>query len=163
MQIMLENNIDRCSLNVFNGKNVVEKYNINLCHLNSSHGNTFTPYDVCPAIWKTDSLKELFNAFPNETYRSSELNNNLQTFCRNNLTCYGLQKINEKIYYCLGRPYLFSFKVLFITIKNEMMLPIDVYMDMKDDFLYFLKKYNLNEKIKFNNNYSFILNNFRCL
>ena len=161
MQIMLENRIDRCSLNVFNGENIIENYNIKLCHLNSAHGNTLTPYDVCPAIWKTDSLKELFDIFPNETYRTSELNDNLQMFCRNNLRCFGLQKTNEKIYYCLGRPYLEYFKVLFITIKNDMLFPVEVYMDMKNEFLYFLQKYKLTEKINYNYNCSFIVNNFK--
>jgi len=158
--IMHENNIDRCSLNAFDGKNVIENYNIKLCHLNSAHGNTFTPYDVCPAIWKTDSLNNLFNAFPNETYKTSELNKGLQMFCRNNLSCFGLQKTNEKIYYCLGRPYLQQFKILFITIGGELMFPVDVYMDMKEEFLYFLEKYSLSKKTK-KNNYHFILNNFK--
>ena len=161
IQIMLENRIDRCSLNVFNGKHIVKNYNIKLCDLNSAHGNTLTPYDVCPAIWKTDSLKKLFNTFPNETYRTSELNEELQIFCRNNLRCFGLQKINAKIYYCLGRPYFEYFKILHITIKNELMLPVDVYMDVKNEFLYFLEKYKLTEKIKSNHKYSFILNNFK--
>jgi len=161
MQIMLENSIDRCSLNVFNGKHIIENYNIKLCHLNSAYGNTITPYDVCPAIWKTDSFKKLFSKFPNETYRTSELNEELQIFCRNNLRCFGLQKTNEKIYYCLGRPYFEYFKILHITIKNELMFPVEVYMDMKNEFLYFSKKYNLIEKIKNNHNYGFILNNFK--
>ena len=161
IQIMVENRIDRCSLNVFNGKHIVENYNIKLCHLNSAYGNTLTPYDVCPAIWKTDSFKKLFNTFPNETYKISELNEELQIFCRNNLRCFGLQKTNEKIYYCLGRPYFECFKIVFITIKNELVFPVEVYMDMKNEFLYFLEKYKLTEKIKINHNCSFIVNNFK--
>jgi len=163
IQIMLENNIDRCSLNVFNGQNIVGNYGVKLCDLNTAQGNTFTPYDVCPTIWKTTSFKKLFEHFPNETYRTSELNSQLQYFCKNDMTCYGIQKTNEKTYYCLGRPYSEYFKILFITIKNEITFPIEVYMDMKADFLYLFEKYKLSEKIKINNNYGFVLQNFKPL
>ena len=160
-QLMMENNIDRCSLNVFNGNDIIENYGIKLCNLNSARGNTFTPYDVCPAIWKTESFKLLFESFPNETYRTSELNQSLQSFCSKNFKCFGLQKTSERIYYCLGRPYLIFFKILHITIQGEITFPPKVYMDMQSEFLYFFKKYKLSEKIKINNNYQFVLNNFK--
>jgi hypothetical protein len=162
-RIMGENHIDRCCLNVFDGINIIENYNVKLCNLNSAHGNTFTPYDVCPAIWKKESFKQLFETFSTETYRTSELNETLQKFCRNNFKCFGLQKTDEKIYYCLGRPYKEYFKILHITIKNEIPFPLEVYMDMKSDFLYFFEKYKLSEKIKINNNYEVILKYFKPL
>jgi hypothetical protein len=160
---MTEYSIDRCSLNVFNGTNIIDKYGIKICNLNNARGNTTTPYDVCPAIWNKNSLNTLFETFPNETYRTSELNDNLQSFCRNNFKCYGQQKSIEKIFYCLGRPYLNNFKILHITIKSEILNPLDVYMDMKEDFTYYSNKYRLFDFIKTNNNYDFILNNFICL
>lgn len=160
-QIMSENHIDRCSLNVFDGGNTIENYNIKLCDLNSAHGNTLIPYDVCPAIWKKESFKNLFETFSTETYRTSELNKTLQKFCRNTFKCFGLQKTDEPIYYCLGRPYNEYFKILFITIQNEITFPPEVYMDMKSEFVYFFEKYKLSEKIKINNNYKFLLNQFR--
>ena len=162
-QLMLENNIDRCSLNVFNGNNVIEKYGIKLCNLNSARGNTLTPYDVCPAIWKTASFKLLLESFPDETYKTSELNESLQSFCTKKFNCFGLQKTSEKIYYCSGRPYLIFFKILHLTIKGELTFPPEVYMDMQTNFAYFFEKYKLSEKIKINNNYQFVLNNFRCI
>lgn len=161
LQIMSDFSIDRCSLNVFNGSSIIEKYGVSLCNLNNANGNTLTPYDVCPAIWNKNSLNILFDTFPNETYRTSELNENLQVFCKNNFKCFGQQKTCNKIIYCLGRPYLNEFKILHITIKNELLEPLDVYMDMKNDFLYYLNKYELNKYIKTNKNYSFILNNFK--
>jgi|688.fasta_scaffold260410_3 hypothetical protein len=161
LELMKEYNIDRCSLNVFNGNVMINKNDIVLCNLNSAIGNTFTPYDVCPAIWNKKSFNFLFDKFSNETYRSSELNKNLQTYCRNNLKCYGQQKTNEKIYYCLGRPYLKSFKILFITIQNEILNPLDVYMDMKEECIYYLNKYNLFYLINKQNDYTFILTNFK--
>jgi len=161
INLMKENNVDRTSLNVFNGKDIIVNNNIHLCNLNTATGNTFIPYDLCPAIWKTTSITKLFEKFPNETYRTSELNKNLQLFCKNDFKCFGLQKTNEKIYYCLGRPQLNYFKILYITIKNEITFPVEVYMDLKDDFFYFFEKYKLNEKIKINNEYGFILNNLK--
>jgi hypothetical protein len=164
IQLMSENKIDRCSLNVFNGIHIIENYNVKLCDLNSAHGNTLTPYDLCPAIWKKYSFKQLFENFSTETYRTSEMNEVLQNFCKTNFKCFGLQKTDvEKIYYCLGRPYKEYFKILFITIKNELPLPIEVHMDMKSDFVYCFQKYKLSEKIKINNNYEFIYKNFTPL
>jgi hypothetical protein len=161
IQIMHEYSIDRCSLNVFNSNNIIKKDGVSLCNLNDANGNTFTPYDVCPTIWNKNSLNILFNTFPNETYKTSELNHNLQYFCKNNFKCYGQAKSEEKIFYCIGRPYFESFKILFITINKEIMHPLDVYMDMKKDFIYFSDKYKLYEIIKVNNNYDFIISNFK--
>lgn len=161
LQLMSEHSIDRCSLNVFNGVNIIENYNIKLCDLNSSQGNTMVPYDVCPAIWNKNSLNILFEKFPNETYRTSELNESLQNFCRNNFKCYGQQKTSDKIFYCLGRPYLNNFKILHITIKKEILNPIVVYMDMKEEFIYYSNKYKLYDFVQTNSNYGFILKNFK--
>jgi len=161
LQIMSEFSIDRCSLNVFNGNNIIEKYGVSLCNLINANGNTLIPYDLCPAIWNKNSLNILFNTFPNETYRTSELNENLQVFCKNNFKCYGQQKTNKKILYCLGRPYLNNFKILHITIKKELLEPLDVYMDMNNEYTYYVNKYKLGSIISTNYNYHFIVNNFK--
>lgn len=161
IQLMNEDDVDRCSMNVFSGIDIIENKNIKLCNLNTAHGLTLTPYDVCPAIWKTSSFKTLFETFSKESYRTSEYNKELQRFCSEKLKCYGLQKTNQKIYYCLGRPFLEKFKILFITTKNEITFPQEVYMNMKDEFLHFFEKYKLSEKINVNRNYGFILDNFK--
>jgi len=98
LQIMSEFSIDRCSLNVFNGNNIIEKYGVTLCNLDNANGNTIIPYDVCPAIWNKNSLNILFNNFPNETYRTSELNESLQAFCKNNFNCFGQKKLIIKFF-----------------------------------------------------------------
>lgn len=152
-----ENNIDRCSLNVFNGTSIINS-NIPLCKLESHiKSKTYVPYDLCPAIWKKTSFLNLWQNFPNETYRNSELNNNLQIYC-SNLKCYGLQKTNHKIHYCIGRPYYDFFKILHITIKGELLGPFEVYMDLLPYFIKINNKHNLEKKIKINNSYNFILN-----
>jgi hypothetical protein len=153
-------NIDRLSLNVFKADNYIEDNGIKICNLNSTNiqSKTFIPFDVCSAIWNKESFLKLWLHFPSETYHSSEVNQLLQLFCKNNLNCFGLQyNNNEKIYYCLGRPYHNLFKILHITIKGEITYPLDVYMDMKDDFLYIFEKYSLKDKININHNYHFIL------
>jgi hypothetical protein len=161
LQIIDQYSIDRCSLNVFDGIEKVQNDGINLCSLNNATGNTLTPYDVCPAIWKTSSFKLLFETFSNESYRTSELNKELQMFCRNKLRCFGQQTTNAKKYYCLGRPNLHEYQTLHITIQNEICHPIDVYMDMKEKFLYYANKYKLQDFFKINNTYNFILTNFK--
>lgn len=161
LEILKNNNIDRCSLNLFNGCEIIEENSIKICNLNNAKGNTFTPYDLCPTIWNIKSFNKLFKTFSEETYTGSELNPNLQNYCANNFKCFGIQKTEKKILYCLGRPYSEHFKVLHITLKKEITYPIEVYMDMKDDFLYFFSKYELNKFVKINTNYSFILNGFK--
>jgi hypothetical protein len=163
LQVMSEYSIDRCSLNVFDGNNIIQENGVNLCNLNSARGNTFTPYDVCPAIWNKNSFKLLFDTFHQETYRTSELNQNLQHFCRDNLRCFGMQKSIHKIYYCLGRPNLNQYKTLHITIQKKILHPIDVYMDMKEQFIYYANKYKLINFVKINNSCNSILTNFRHL
>jgi hypothetical protein len=155
--------IDRCSLNVFNGSDII-KDEIAICNLNTSpiKTNTYIPYDLCPTIWKKISFFNLWKTFPNTSYRESELNNNLQNYCKYNFKCYGLQKNNtEKIYYCLGRPYYDLFKVLFITIQGEITFPVEVYMDLQTEFMQLFYKYKLKDKINISNNYKCVCDNFK--
>lgn len=160
VELLEKNDIDRCTLHVFNGEEIIENENIQICNLKHAVGLTYTPYDLSPTIWKKTSFYKLFSEFPNETYHSSECSKDLQEYCKKNLKCYGLQNTGEKIYYCLGRPFLNIFKVLYITIKGEICFPIEVYMDMKDDLILLINKYRLFNKIPINTNYGFILQYF---
>ena len=164
LDTVIKNNIDRLSLNVFDGNDTITDDLIPLCNLNNiKKANTYTPYDVCSAIWKKESFLNLWHLFPNETYRNSENNSELQSYCRNYFKCYGLQKTNDKILYCLGRPYYNFFKILHITIQSEITFPPEVYMDSMNEFFEIFEKYKLKEKIKINYNYKSILNNFSPL
>jgi hypothetical protein len=156
------NDIDRCSLNVFKGDDIIHDSIISdmqLCNLNNNcKGNTFIPYDVCPSIWKTSSFLKLWNMFNNETYNQSEYNQTLQLYC-NSIKCYGIQKTSNKLYYCLGRPYNEYFKILFITIKGEIPFPKEIFMDMLTYFDEIYKKhYNDLKNVKINNSYISVLN-----
>lgn len=161
--IMKEHQIDRCSLNVFKGSDRIDMNDISLCNLQTAIGKTYTIYDVCPALWNTDSFRKLVSVFPYESYRNSEQNQELISFCRNHYKTYGIQKTDENIFYCLGRPYTNHFKILHITTQSEITYPIDVYMDSKDDFQRMAEMYNLTDRIKINHNYHFILSNFTPL
>jgi len=162
VQLIKINDIDRCSLNVFKGSDILHdsiRSNLQLCNLNKNViGKTCVPFDVCPSIWKVSSFLQLWNTFNNETYHQSEQNKNVQNYCKS-LKCYGLQKTNDKIYYCLGRPYREFFKILFITIKGEIPFPKEVFMDMIPELNEIYKKYyNDLKDVKINNSYQFILN-----
>ena len=87
VDILDTNNIDKCSLNVFNGEDIIND-EIVICNLNTSHikSLTFIPYDVGPAIWKKKAFLTLWKAFPNTSYKESELNNNLQNYCKYNFS-----------------------------------------------------------------------------
>jgi len=158
---MSNHNIDRCSLNVFEGIDILDNSIVKLCNVKNANSITYIPYDVCPAIWNKYSFNTLFLNFPNETYRTSELNNDLQQYCYKNLKIFGIQKDKEKIYYCHGRPYTNYFKILHITTQGELTFPKDVYMDMKDEFEYIFLKYDLEKKIKINSTCNWILSNFK--
>lgn len=152
------NNIDRCSLNVFKNNHSIKGETIEICDLNSPNtiSKLFIPFDVSPSIWKKESFLKIWLKFQVETYRNSELNESLQQFCRTNLKCYGLNKTNEKIHYCLGRPYYGWFKILHITIKGELPFPPEAHMDLKEDFLRIIEKYSLKDKIRINYEYDFV-------
>ena len=79
-------NIDRCSLNIFNSSTYIEiDDDLHICDLNSHDIKALTiiPYDLCSAIWKTESFLELWIQFQEETYSNSELNPSLQLYCKN--------------------------------------------------------------------------------
>jgi len=159
LKVIDKHTIDRCSMNVFDGSQIVYDNEMYLCNLNNTVvGHNYTPYDVSPAIWNKTSFLNLWYTFPNETYRNSEQNPMVQHYCKN-LKCYGLQKTNEKIYYSLSRPNYEMFKVLHITIQGEITFPIEVYMDTIEDFKRVFEQYNLKDKIKINYNYGFVLKN----
>lgn len=160
VEIMNQESIDRCSMNVFKGTEIIQKNGITLCSLNNAVGNTCTPFDLCPAIWNKNSLNSLFNTFCEETYAGCESSKPLQEFCKTNLKCFGLQSTNAKKYYCLGRPNLNEYKTLYITTKKEIVFPFEAYMDMKEIFFYYANKYKLHDFVKINSNYNFILTGF---
>lgn len=162
VQLIKINDIDRCSLNVFKGSDILHdsiRSNLQLCNLNKNViGKTYVPFDVCPSIWKVSSFFKLWNTFNNETYHNSELNTNLQNYCKS-LKCYGIQKTNDNLYYCQGRPFKEFFKILFITIKGQIPFPNEVFMDMLPQFNEIYEKYyNDLKDVKINNSYQSILN-----
>jgi hypothetical protein len=163
IQFININDIDRCSLNVFDGIDVLHGDENYVCNLNNNvRSNTFVPYDLCPTIWKKSSFNKLWETFPQETYHHSELNAHLQNYCKQ-LKCYGLQKTADKIFYCIGRPYSQMFKILHITIKGQIQHPKEVQMDALSEFDKIYEKYDLKNKITINCGYQFILNNFSPL
>jgi hypothetical protein len=161
--IVAEYNIDRCSMNIFHSSTCITiDDDLHICDLNAHdiQGKTFVPYDLCSTMWNKNSFLRLWNQFPQETYNASELNDNLQSYCKDQFKCYGIKyNPHTPIYQCMGRPYHPIFKILHITIKGEITYPVEVYMDMKEDFLRLFEKYNLKDKIPINNNYGFILGN----
>lgn len=164
VNIMNENYIDRCSLNLFKGKDIINKDDISLCNLQKAIGNTYTPYDVCPSIWNVKSLFKLVSQFPYETYRNRELNKELINYCNNNFKIYGInKKEDEEVYYCIGRPYSKNFKILFITIQGEIIYPFEAYMDGLEEFRNIQNKYNIIERVNKIGNFIFVLNNFKPL
>lgn len=147
--LVLENKIDRLSLSIFNPNSKLSKYIDNIeyaiCNLNDiKKTNHYVPYDVSPSVWNKNSFIKLCSIFPNETYASSELNINLQNYCKKTLKCYGISYTsNIQIQYCRGLVYSTYFKFLHITTNGKLLLPYDVYMDTKDDLIKILEKYNI--------------------
>jgi hypothetical protein len=144
-------NIDRLSFNVFKANKYIVSNGLSICDLNTSNiqTNVFIPFDVRPSIWNKNSFFTLWLNHPNTTYRNSE-NESIQKFCKNNFKCFGLQVMdNEKIYYCARSPFYNLFKILIISGSGKLWNPVEVYMDMKDDFISIYDKYYLKDKIEF--------------
>jgi len=160
---MNNNNIDRFSMNVFNGNDIIIENDITICNLKNAIGFTYNIYDVCPTIWNKDSYKYLVNNFYNKTYNFSEQCPDVKQFCIDNFNIYGIQKITNNIYYCLGRPYSYDFTILFLTIRGKIVVPYEVYMDGLDEFNKIKLKYNIIDRINKFTDCSFIIDNFKLL
>ena len=118
---------------------------------------------IPPTIARKTDLESKFvelkqyNDIQQSKIEELEQNNNVQNYCKT-IKCYGLQKTNEKLYYCLGRPYRYFFKILFITIKGQIPFPKKIFMDMIPHINeIYTKYYNDLKDVKINNSYQFIL------
>jgi hypothetical protein len=171
-------NIDRLSLSLFLGSEIINSElsnnsNMNnnkyyICNLkNVVNTRHYVPYDVSPSIWNKNTFLQLISLFPNETYASSEQNQNLQFYCRNNLKCYGIHTFADNTCYypkyCRGLVYSNIFQFLHITTKSQLLLPYEIYMDCKTELLEILKKYNLENKISKNYDCKFVIDQFKPL
>jgi hypothetical protein len=148
--MMESNNIDRISLIVSKATEYIESDGLAICNLTSSNIQTKSsiPYDSRSTIWNKNSFFTLWLNFPQVNYRDSECDT-VQTFCKNNFKCYGLQSTdNEKIYWCSGCAYHDYFKILTLTVFGKFTFPIDFYMDMKEEFVNFYENYDLKNKIQ---------------
>ena len=165
--LIYNNNIDRLCCATFNGRDQINYNGYSICNLNKpllSLSNHFVPADCSPVIWKKVAFIQLLEYFPNESYASLELNKNVITYCKNNVTCYGIQYTsNVNIKYVRGLTYNDKLGFLHITTKGKFTMPDTVYMDMKDLFLNILQKYNLDvNKIGYHES-SHVLRSFKRL
>ena len=155
IEIMIDNNIDRMSSVVYNGNGVIYKNGIGACNLNlplNSPSNHFIPIDCTPAIWNRKSFIKMLFTFPNESYRSLELNNDVINYCKTKLKCYGIQYTpNLKILYNRGLTHCDKISFLHITTQGKFLIPFSVYCDYEINLKNIIEKYNLNiNKIGFN-------------
>jgi hypothetical protein len=147
VKIMEENNIDRVHTAVFDGYNIKNRGQYSLCNLNQNlkqNTNHFYPYDCGSAIWNKNKFIQFLNVFIEEGYSSLELSNNVQNYCKTNLSCFGIQLTkNTNIKYNRGLTYTNDFSFLHITTKGKFLKPIQVYGDYERELKDIIKKYNL--------------------
>tara|TARA_R110000868_G_scaffold124816_1_gene329717 strand:- start:7271 stop:8038 length:768 start_codon:yes stop_codon:yes gene_type:complete len=143
-ELIKSNNIDRLSLGVFNGNDVIYNNNITLCKLYPDMSkNYLTPFDYAPSIYNKNFLLSLYSTFKEESYKTMEINNNVQNFIFNNFKSYGIQNnSNLKLIYHRGFVYTKDFDFLHITVKGKF-LREEAYYDLKDTFIKFKNLYNL--------------------
>jgi len=146
-EIMKENNIERVNTSVFNGENKTYKNGYALCDLNKPlkcKSNHFIPIDCSPVIWKRESFIKLLILFPNETYASLELNKDVINYCKQNISCYGIQYTpNLEIKYNRGLTMCQVFLFLHITTKGKFLKPFGVYMDFEKELHQIVEKYKI--------------------
>jgi hypothetical protein len=147
IEIMNENNIDRVCCALFNGNGQIHKNEIALCNLNlplKSRTNHFIPADCTSVIWKRISLIEMLKQFPNETYASLELNNDVINYCKTQIKCYGIQYTpNLQILYNRGLTYGDKLSFLHITTKGSLLTPLKCYHSYENILKDIITKYNL--------------------
>lgn len=147
LDIIIENDIDRVHMSVFNGTGKIHKSNYVLCDLNKpllTASNQFVPIDCQPAIWKRSSFMKLLALFPNETYASLELTKDVINYCINNFKCYGVQyTTNLKIKYNRALTMCDLFLFLHITTKGKFTYPLETYMDLKPNLEEIVRKYSI--------------------
>jgi hypothetical protein len=143
-ELIKDNNIDRLSLGVFNGNDVIYNSNIAVCKLYPDMSkNYLTPFDYAPSIYNKNFLLSLYSVFNNQSYKTMELNNNVQEFIFNNFKSYGIQNnSNINLVYHRGFVYTEDFNFLHITVKGKF-LKEEAYYDLKDTLIEFKKMYNL--------------------
>lgn len=147
IHIMKENNIDRVCSSLFNGNGQLHKNSYALCNLNLpliSPTNHFIPADCTSVIWKRNSLIKFFKMFPNQTYASLEINNDVVNYCKTKIKCYGIQYTpNLEILYNRGLTYCDKLSFLHITIKGSLLTPLKCYHSYENILKDIIKKYNL--------------------
>jgi hypothetical protein len=150
ISILKNNQIDRLSCVLFNGNGQIKLNNTCVCNLNlplKSKSNHFTPCDCSPSIWNKKSLLSFFTTFPNKSYSSLELHDDVIQYCKTKLKCYGIQ-VTEHITPRFNRGLTYCDDMLFlhITVKGKFLTPFSVYADLEPQLVYILNKYNINTK-----------------
>lgn len=145
LNIVKCNNIDRLSLGVFMGNNIIEEDTLKICKLEKNMSiNFLTPYDYAPSIYSRIKILDFYQNFNTESYKNLEHNELAQSYIINNLNCYGIQKNeNLKLIYHRGFVYTSDFNFLHLTISGKFMNQ-ENYFDLIDDFNKIKNKYNLN-------------------
>jgi len=156
IDIMKENNIDRLCSAVFNGKSQLHKNGYAVCNLNLpliSPSNHFVPADCSSTIWNRNSFIEFLKKFPDKTYGSLELDNDVINYCKSKILCYGIQYTpNLQILYNRGLTCSDKLSFLHITVKGKFLVPIKVYADYENHLINIIKTYNIDiNKIGYSN------------
>lgn len=143
-QIIEENDVDRLSLGVYNGNDIIDLNGYKICKLyRHMSKNFFTPFDYTPSIYNREKLIDFYSNFENETYRGLELNENAQQYIVKNFKSYGIQKSdNIKLIYHRGFVYSEDFNFLHLTVQGKF-LSRESYFDLIEDFEKIKFKYNL--------------------
>lgn len=149
LNIIKDNNIDRLSMGVFVGNDIIEDGMLKICKLEKHMSTNFlTPYDYAPSIYNRIKILDFYKNFRTETYKNLEHNELAQSYINDNLNCYGIQKNeNLKLIYHRGFVYTSDFNFLHLTISGKFMNE-ENYFDLISDFNKIKDKYNLNLPIK---------------
>ncbi len=153
------NNIDRLSLGVFNGQEIVRDDNNVFCRLTPHMSRNFmTPFDYAPSIYRRQKLLDLCRNF-DETYPNFELSQEVQDYVTRNFKSFGLQKTRDNnLVYHRGFVYTKEFNFLHITVKGKF-LPMHLYYDLQQIVENLIVKYDLHKYIETNHTHEFISKN----
>lgn len=159
LETFCAHDIDRLSLGVFSGQEIIQDQGNTLCRLYPHMSSNFmTPFDYAPSIYKRHKLLELFNSF-DETYPNFELRQDVQDFVNRSFRSFGLQKTdNENLVYHRGFVYSKDFNFLHITVKGKF-LPLHFYYDLQKTVEDLIVKHDLLKRVEINHTHGFIPKN----
>jgi len=145
LDVMRVNGLDRISMGLFTGSNtILHGKEVQVCKLDRFMSrNFYTPLDHAPSLYRTTTLKSIYEKYPNETYQSFEQNHQIQDDIAKNYKFFGINN-HPALFPVYHRGFVFSseISILHITVQGKL-LPRNFYFDLEKTLAEIITRYDL--------------------